>query len=257
MISVSGVPPDYFNESGQRWGTPVYRWEKLKEQGYEWWVKRINKNLQWYDLLRLDHFRAFAAYWSVPTEEGTAINGKWIDGPGEDFFQTLLTTMPGLPLVAEDLGEIDEKVYKLKDRFALPGMKVLQFAFGDDMAQSAHIPHHHTREYFVYTGTHDNNTTLGWLRQDAGEAAIRNLKSYLGSDINEKKVVHQMIKIALASVCRWAIIPIQDWFNMDEGSRMNKPADGGDNWRWQLPGDLFRNIPVKKIKKWTRFYDRV
>jgi malto-oligosyltrehalose synthase/4-alpha-glucanotransferase len=258
MNNVSGVPPDYFNEKGQRWGTPVYNWDKLKERHYDWWVKRIGKNLQWYDQLRLDHFRAFAAYWAVPTEEDTAINGEWIDGPDADFFENLLTAIPNLPLVAEDLGEIDDKVYALKDRFALPGMKVLQFAFGDDIAESGHVPHLHAPNYVVYTGTHDNNTMRGWFRHDAGKTAIKNLKKYTGVDVKEKNVATTVIRLALASVCKFAVIPLQDWLGLDEKSRMNNPAgESGTNWKWQLTDDEFSDIPVSKIKKWTALFGRI
>jgi malto-oligosyltrehalose synthase/4-alpha-glucanotransferase len=258
MINVSGVPPDYFNDNGQRWGTPVYNWQKLKEQDYGWWIKRIKKNLQWFDLLRLDHFRAFAAYWAVPANEDTAINGKWINGPGSDFFQTLLSTIPDLPLVAEDLGDIDEKVHQLKDEFALPGMRVLQFAFGDDIAQSDYILHHHAPNDIVYTGTHDNNTTLGWFRQDAGKTVAKNLKRYTGIDVNEKNIAHAMIRMAFASVCNIAIIPLQDWLKLDEQSRMNTPAgENVTNWKWQLTDDELADIPVGKMKKWTVLFDRV
>ncbi|MFD0764371.1 malto-oligosyltrehalose synthase [Mucilaginibacter lutimaris] len=258
MINVSGVPPDYFNSNGQRWGTPVYNWQKLKEQGYDWWLKRIKKNLQWFDLLRLDHFRAFADYWAVPANEDTAINGKWLNGPGSDFFKTLLAAIPNLPLVAEDLGDIDEKVHQLKDEFALPGMKVLQFAFGDNIAQSDYIPHHHTPNDIVYTGTHDNNTTLGWFRQDADKTVIKNLKRYAGIDVKERNIVNTIIRMALGSVCNTAIIPLQDWFKLDEQSRMNTPAgEDGTNWKWQLSESNFNNIPIKKMKKWAALFDRV
>ncbi|TSD65015.1 malto-oligosyltrehalose synthase [Inquilinus sp. KBS0705] len=258
MINVSGVPPDYFNSNGQRWGMPVYNWKKLKEQKYEWWVNRIKKNLQWYDMLRLDHFRAFAAYWAVPAQEETAINGEWINGPGEGLFNTLLAALPNLPLVAEDLGEIDDDVYALKDKFALPGMKVLQFAFGDDMAQSGHILHHHTPGQLVYTGTHDNNTTLGWFRHDAGKKAIKNLEKYSRGDISEKNVAKTMIRLAMASVCNCTIVPLQDWLGMDERSRMNTPAgESGNNWRWQLMEDELTNIPLGKMRKLAVFFDRI
>jgi malto-oligosyltrehalose synthase/4-alpha-glucanotransferase len=258
MVNVSGVPPDYFNDNGQRWGTPVYNWQKLKQQGYAWWIKRIKKNLQWFDLLRLDHFRAFAAYWAVPATEDTAINGNWMNGPGSDFFQTLSSAMPGLPLVAEDLGDIDEQVHQLKNEFALPGMRVLQFAFGDDIAKSDYIPHHHAPNDIVYTGTHDNNTTLGWFRQDAGKSTIKNLKRYTGIDVNENNIAYTMIKMALASVCHTAIIPLQDWLKLDEQRRMNTPAgENGTNWTWQLTEDDFDNIPLGKMKKWTVLFDRI
>lgn len=258
MINVSGVPPDYFNDQGQRWGTPVYNWQKLKEQGYAWWIMRVKKNLQWYDRLRLDHFRAFADYWCVPAHEETAINGKWMDGPGSDFFKKLSATVPDLPLVAEDLGDIDEKVHQLKDEFSLPGMRVLQFAFGDNMPQSDYIPHHHNPIDIVYTGTHDNNTTLGWFRQDADKTTIKNIKRYTKIRVKEKNIAPTMTRIALASVCNTAIIPLQDWLKLNEQSRMNTPAgQDGTNWKWQLSESDLTRLPINKMKKWTALYDRI
>jgi malto-oligosyltrehalose synthase/4-alpha-glucanotransferase len=256
LKSVCGVPPDYFNEDGQRWGMPVFKWDKLKATNYDWWMKRIRKNLEWYDLLRLDHFRAFAAYWEIPAEEKTAVNGKWITGPGSDFFNALKKEFGKLPFVAEDLGEIDEAVYNLREDFNLPGMKVLQFAFGDGMPQSAYAPHHHAEDYFVYTGTHDNNTTLGWYRKDADASVRKQLKKYTGVKITEKNINRVLIKAAFSSVCKTAIIPIQDWLNLDENSRMNTPAGNGENWTWRLTGEQLANIPEKKIRKWTLLYDR-
>ncbi|MBB5394762.1 malto-oligosyltrehalose synthase [Mucilaginibacter sp. AK015] len=257
MVSVSGVPPDYFNQNGQRWGTPVYNWQKLKEQGYKWWIDRIAKNLQWYDTLRLDHFRAFSAYWDVPADEETAINGKWLDGPGSDFFSTIKKTFTDLPFVAEDLGEIDEPVYALKDQFCLPGMKVLQFAFGHDIAKSGYAPHHHAPNNFVYTGTHDNNTTLGWLQNDADKITFKNLKKYMGIKVNKKNICKTLIRAAFSSVCDTAIIPMQDWLNLPEDARMNTPAGTGVNWAWKLTADSFDNIPIRKMKDWAVIFDRI
>jgi malto-oligosyltrehalose synthase/4-alpha-glucanotransferase len=256
MNSVSGVPPDYFNEDGQRWGMPTFNWAKLKKSNYDWWVKRIAKNLRWYDLLRLDHFRAFAAYWSIPVDDKTAVGGKWISGPGSDFFHVLKPKFNELPFIAEDLGDIDETVCQLASEFDLPGMKVLQFAFGDDIQQSAYIPHHHSENYFVYTGTHDNNTTLGWYKNDADAAVHQNLKRYTGINVTSKNVNEALIKIAFASVCKTAIIPIQDWLKLDENSRMNIPAIEGGNWTWRLTNKQFAKYPVEKIKTWTEFYNR-
>jgi malto-oligosyltrehalose synthase/4-alpha-glucanotransferase len=257
MISVSGVPPDYFNADGQRWGMPIYKWDKLKETNYDWWVKRISKNLKWYDLLRLDHFRAFAAYWDIPAEDKTAINGEWVVGSRDDFFNVLKDTFKKLPFIAEDLGDIDEPVHKLMDEFDLPGMKVMQFAFGDDMPQSAYAPHHHIQNSFVYTGTHDNNTTLGWYLNDAGSTAQKNIERYTGLKVNKKNINKALIKTTLASVCKTAIIPIQDWLNLDETARMNTPAGEGSNWTWRLTNKLLEKYPTKRIKKWMIMYDRL
>ncbi|RFZ85052.1 malto-oligosyltrehalose synthase [Mucilaginibacter terrenus] len=256
MNHVSGVPPDFFNADGQRWGMPIFKWDKLKELNYDWWLKRIRKTLEWYDLLRLDHFRAFSAYWSIPATDETAVNGEWIEGPAVDFFNALKQEFGSLPFVAEDLGDIDQPVYDLKDGFGLPGMKVLQFSFGDDVAQSAYAPHHHAENYFVYTGTHDNNTTLGWFDKDADSAVPKNLSRYTGIKVSSKNINKVFIKMALASVCKTAIIPVQDWLNLDEQSRMNTPAGEGSNWTWRLTDELLAKFPVNKIKKWTTLYNR-
>ncbi|RYU92178.1 malto-oligosyltrehalose synthase [Mucilaginibacter terrigena] len=254
--SIAGVPPDYFNENGQRWGMPIFNWDKLKATGYHWWIERIRKNLEWYDMLRLDHFRAFAAYWEIAAEEETAINGKWVAGPGADLFNALKTEFGKIPFVAEDLGDIDEAVHALRNEFELPGMKVLQFAFGDDMPQSAYIPHHHAENYLVYTGTHDNNTTLGWFRGDTDATVRKNLKKYLGVKVTDKNISKILIKTALASTCKTAIIPMQDWLNLDESARMNMPAGEGDNWTWRLTSLQLATLPEKRISKWLRSYNR-
>lgn len=253
---VAGVPPDYFNEQGQRWGMPVFNWDKLKETNYDWWLKRISKNLEWYDLLRLDHFRAFSSYWEIPANEETAINGRWVPGPGSDFFTALKAEFGKLPFVAEDLGDINEAVYQLRDEFNLPGMKVLQFAFGDDMPASAYIPHHHADNYFVYTGTHDNNTTLGWYRKDADDTIKKNLKKYTGTKITEQNINKVFTKMALASVCKTAIIPVQDLLGLDETSRMNLPAAATGNWTWRLTKKQLKEFPRKKLLKWTLMFNR-
>jgi malto-oligosyltrehalose synthase/4-alpha-glucanotransferase len=257
MISVSGVPPDYFNADGQRWGMPVFNWERLKETNYNWWITRIKKNLEWYDLLRLDHFRAFSAYWDIPGTDDTAVNGTWVTGPGCDLFDALKNEFGVLPFVAEDLGDIDDNVIQLINNFKLPGMKVLQFAFGDDMSQSPYVPHHHTENSFVYTGTHDNNTTLGWFHTDAGKTVVKNLKRYTGIKVNAKNINKVLIKIVLASVGKTAIIPIQDWLDLDEKSRMNTPAGDGENWTWSLTNKLLKTFPLKRAKKLMRLYNRV
>lgn len=251
MLGVAGVPPDYFNADGQLWGMPVFCWDKLKQQNYNWWVQRIKKNMELFDVLRLDHFRAFAAYWEVPSGETTAINGKWQQGPGNHFFETLKAELGDLPLVAEDLGDIDDTVYQLRNDFNLPGMKVLQFAFGDNMPQSPYIPHNYTENYVVYTGTHDNNTTIGWFRQDAGKPEKRRLADYTGIKIKPGNVHEAMIRLAMNSVANTCIIPVQDLLGLDEESRMNIPASSSKNWLWRLkPGQLGQK-DIKKLLKWT------
>jgi len=254
-IGMAGVPPDAFSEDGQLWGMPVFRWEEHRKTGYEWWIRRLQKNTELFDLVRLDHFRAFAAWWEVPAGAATAKEGKWIKGPGAHFFTALKAALGELPFIAEDLGDIDEDVYRLRDRFALPGMKVLQFAFGDEVGESTHSPHNHTANHFVYTGTHDNNTTRGWWRSES--AAVRaSLQQYATPGIDEANVAFVLCKMAYASVANVAIIPVQDLLCLDETARMNQPSSTRGNWGWrlrpfQLPEDLKQNLLL-----WSKLYRR-
>ncbi|WP_083936540.1 malto-oligosyltrehalose synthase [Arcticibacter svalbardensis] len=190
ILGVAGVPPDYFNNNGQLWGMPVFRWDVLKKLNYDWWINRIKKNTELFDLIRFDHFRAFSSYWEVPAQELTARNGQWKPGPGRAFFDAVEQTLGKVPFIAEDLGDIDQPVYELRDAFNLPGMKVLQFAFGDDMPQSLNSPHLFEENFFVYTGTHDNNTMVGWYKENADKTIKQNLNSYLGKKIGSKKCAH-------------------------------------------------------------------
>ncbi len=256
MIGVAGVPPDYFNAEGQLWGMPVFRWDDLKKTNYDWWLQRIRKNLELFDELRLDHFRAFADYWEVPSAEKTAINGEWKTGPGSDFFNVIKKEFGKLPFVAEDLGEITPEVYALRDEFALPGMKVLQFAFGDDMPQSIHIPHNYPQNCYAYTGTHDNNTLVGWFENDADAQNLKRLKQYAGSKISAENINFLLIRMLYASVAKTVIVPMQDILGEDERSRMNTPASAALNWSWQLlPGKLNKQLQ-KKLKKMALLYNR-
>src|SRR5437764_4399737 len=175
---IAGVPPDAFSDDGQLWGMPVFKWDVLKEQNYNWWIERLRRNMELFDLVRLDHFRAFSSYWEVPAGESTARNGSWRPGPASDFFEAVQKELGSLPFVAEDLGEIDDPVYQLRDEFSLPGMKVLQFAFGTDMPRSVHIPHNYDPNFIVYTGTHDNNTTRGWFTTEADDQTRASLEAY-------------------------------------------------------------------------------
>ncbi|MGI4750417.1 MAG: malto-oligosyltrehalose synthase [Janthinobacterium lividum] len=255
-IGVAGVPPDYFNADGQLWGMPVFRWEVLKQTNYAWWVQRIRKNLELFDVLRLDHFRAFANYWEVPASEKTAINGQWKAGPGSEFFKVLQKEIGNLPFVAEDLGEITPEVYALRDEFELPGMKVLQFAFGDNWAQSIHIPHNYPLNCFAYTGTHDNNTSVGWFGKDADKKSIKQLKLYANTKITAGNVNWELIRLAYASVAKTVIVPMQDVLGEDEKSRMNTPASTDQNWSWRmLPGKADKLLQ-KKIKKMALLFNR-
>ena len=256
LKGIAGVPPDYFNEGGQLWGMPVFRWEILKKQKYEWWIHRIRKNLEFYDLLRLDHFRAFSAFWEVPEGETTAIKGNWKPGPGVDFFNTLKKEIGELPFVAEDLGDIDEAVYSLRDKFKLPGMKVLQFAFGDNLPGSDYAPHNYTSDFFVYSGTHDNNTIKAWFKEDITPSIKKQIKEYTGIKIKKANIHKVIIRLAFASVAKTAIIPLQDHLGLGAFARMNQPATITGNWLWRLKPQQLTPTSGERLRTWTRLYRR-
>jgi malto-oligosyltrehalose synthase/4-alpha-glucanotransferase len=255
-IAMAGVPPDAFSDEGQLWGMPVFKWEVLKQRNYDWWIRRLKKNAELFDIVRLDHFRAFDEYWEVPAGETTAQKGEWKPGPGNDFFETVKKELGELPFIAEDLGEITPTVYRVRDAFHLPGMKVLQFAFGSDMPLSTHIPHHYQQNFIAYTGTHDNNTTVGWYRTEASDETKKRLFQYLGKDGNENEIHKEMARLAYASVAKIAILPLQDILGLDENSRMNKPSSTENNWAWRLtPGQL--GLEAENwLKELTAIYDR-
>ncbi|MBB1286362.1 malto-oligosyltrehalose synthase [Flavisolibacter sp. BT320] len=253
---MAGVPPDAFSDDGQLWGMPVFRWDVMKETGYAWWIERLRKNVELFDLVRLDHFRAFAAYWEVPEGEQTAKNGKWIPGPGADFFQAVEMALGDLPFVAEDLGDIDADVLNLRDAFRLPGMKVLQFAFGGDMPHSDYIPHNYEKNFLVYSGTHDNNTTVGWFRTEAGEDVKQRIRQYTGADVQEGNVHHFFARMAYGSVASISILPVQDILGLDESARMNVPSSAQNNWSWRLTPGQINASTEKLLLEWTRVYNR-
>jgi malto-oligosyltrehalose synthase/4-alpha-glucanotransferase len=253
---MAGVPPDAFSADGQLWGMPVFKWDVLKERNYNWWIERLKKNIELFDIVRLDHFRAFDEYWEVPAEETTAKNGQWKQCPGKDFFETVQKELGELPFIAEDLGEITPGVYQLRDDFRLPGMKVLQFAFGGDMPHSPHISHHHEQNFIIYTGTHDNNTTVGWFKTEADEEMKRRMNQYIGQSVGENEVHREMGRLAYSSVGKIVILPMQDVLGLDEASRMNKPSSTENNWNWRLvPGQLSANAE-SQLKEWVYLYDR-
>lgn len=231
--TVAGVPPDYFSETGQRWGNPHYRWDRMAEQGYEWWLRRIEWALNGLDALRIDHFRAFEAYWSIPVDEPTAIGGHWEPGPGAAFFEALLNRFGELPLLAEDLGVITPQVTALREQFGLPGMKILQFAF-DGGPDNPYLPEHHVERGVVYTGTHDNDTTLGWFEGLSPPDQERVLQR-LGA--TPKAMPGALIRTALESCARLAVIPMQDALELDGGHRMNTPSTTEGNWAWRFDWD--------------------
>ncbi|TCJ19154.1 malto-oligosyltrehalose synthase [Flaviaesturariibacter flavus] len=255
-LGLAGVPPDAFSADGQLWGMPVFDWAALRRREYDWWIARLHRNLELFDIVRLDHFRAFAAYWEVPADAETAREGQWVEGPGAHFFETVKEQLGDLPFVAEDLGDIDAAVLQLRDRFSLPGMKVLQFAFGEDLSASPHIPHNYDTRFFVYTGTHDNNSTRGWWRTEADVATRARLRRYAGHVPDESSVAETLCRMALSSVAQTCILPVQDLLGLDEGSRMNTPASAGGNWGWRLtPGQLQKDIG-RRLRSWTELYNR-
>ncbi|WP_295767063.1 malto-oligosyltrehalose synthase [uncultured Mucilaginibacter sp.] len=256
MAGVAGVPPDYFNADGQLWGMPVYRWDVMKARGYDWWIKRLKKNMELFDLIRLDHFRAFSAYWEVPAGDDTAKNGKWKTGPGNDFFNAVKDALGKLPFVAEDLGEIDEPVFKLRDEFEMPGMKILQFAFGDNVAASLYIPHNYQENYLVYTGTHDNNTTVGWFNEDVTKDIKKQIEQYTGQSVKSKNIHDVLARQAYASTAKIAILPMQDVIGADASSRMNNPSSLKNNWMWRLTETIDENTEGKLLS-WVRLYNRM
>ncbi|NCD69902.1 malto-oligosyltrehalose synthase [Mucilaginibacter agri] len=256
MAGIAGVPPDYFNADGQLWGMPVYRWKALKQDGFQWWINRLRKNMELFDLLRLDHFRAFSAYWEVPAGEKTARNGRWMQGPGPDFFKRMQQALGSLPFVAEDLGDVDAPVFELRDEFEMPGMKVLQFAFGEGMEQSIYIPHNYDTNFLVYTGTHDNNTTVGWYNTNIDKQTIERLKAYTDKPVKSKNIHKILTKMAYASTAKVAIIPMQDVLGLDEKSRMNNPAHAENNWLWRLLPKLVEDDTVANLLKLVKIYNR-
>lgn len=254
--SMAGVPPDYFNANGQQWGMPIFDWGQHKENNYQWWIQRIRRNLLLFDRVRLDHFRAFSAYWSIPATAETAAEGEWVAGPGNDLFAILQSEFENMPFIAEDLGDIDDKVYNLRDNYKLPGMKVLQFAFGADMSKSPHIPHNYDKNFVVYTGTHDNNTTVGWFKQELDEASRKRIQAYVASTVYARNIADMLIKTACASIAETVIIPMQDVLSLGRKHRMNTPASTADNWTWRMLPAAFRSQIIEKLKSYNRIYNR-
>jgi len=253
---VAGVPPDYFSKTGQRWGNPVYRWNIIRKNDYQWWIKRMDHNLKLFDMMRLDHFRGFVGYWEIPADEKTAINGKWRKAPANDFFTTLVKRFNLLPIIAEDLGVITPDVINVIKRFSFPGMKLLLFAFGDDFPQSSHLPHNHTQNSVVYTGTHDNNTVRGWWRSEASPESRKRFFKYIGKEVEEESIHREFIRLAMMSVANICIIPMQDVLGLGEDAKMNRPAKTEGNWQWRLKPDQINPSLLEKLKEITETYGR-
>jgi len=251
-IHVAGVPPDYFSPTGQRWGNPLYRWDVLERQGFDWWVKRIRRACELYDIVRLDHFRGFEAYWSIPAGEETAVKGKWIKSPGKELFEALEAALGPLPLVAEDLGLITPEVDALRLERGMPGMKVAQFGFSSKGAH-IHLPHRFTSETVAYTGTHDNNTTQGWWKT-ASATERASLESYLGP-VNDHPV-WPLIRAVEASVAQVAVVPAQDLLELDEKARMNTPSVAAGNWSWRVPEGVWTPELASRLAAIAEITDR-
>ncbi len=250
---VAGVPPDYFSPTGQLWGNPLYRWDAMAASSYAWWVRRIKSTLNLVDVLRIDHFRGFVANWEVPAGEPTAVKGRWVKGPGAGLFQALQNALGRLPLVAEDLGVITPEVVALRDQFALPGMKVLQFAFGSGPTNE-HLPHNHKRNSLVYTGTHDNDTTLGFFASKEASADLAYAARYMRSDGRE--IVWDVIRAAWASVAHTAIAPLQDVLSLGSEARFNFPSRPSGNWGWRFAEGAFTEDLQKRLADLTWLYGR-
>lgn len=262
-IVVAGVPPDYFSKTGQLWGNPIYDWNAMRATGFRWWVDRLRATLQTVDILRIDHFRGFAACWEVPAQDKTAERGQWVDVPGRELFITLRTAFGEMPIIAEDLGVITPDVEALRDDFGFPGMRVLQFAFRGD-SKTIDLPHNYVRNCVVYTGTHDNDTTVGWFNSKAGAGSTRNAQeiererayclAYLNSD--GQQIHWDMIRAAWASIANTAVVPLQDLLGLGSRARMNLPASEQGNWQWRFRSGALTSKISDRLREITRLYGR-
>lgn len=260
---VAGVPPDHFSKTGQLWGNPLYDWERIRADNFNWWTERMRAALRLFDIVRIDHFRGFAACWEVPAVDETAENGQWVDVPGRELFDALKNRLGEMPVIAEDLGTITPDVHALRDKLGFPGMRVLQFAFGGD-PRDTHLPHNYDQNTVVYTGTHDNDTVIGWFNREAGEGSTQNAAQierehklclkYLNTD--GEQINWDFIRAALASVADIAIIQLQDVLGLDSSARMNVPASEEGNWGWRFkPGALTEELSGR-LKNMTELYGR-
>jgi 4-alpha-glucanotransferase len=253
---VAGVPPDYFSETGQRWGNPIYNWEEIKRNNFDWWTDRLSRNLKLFDIVRIDHFRGLVAFWQVPAEEKTAIIGDWIKAPTDALFNRLKQACPKFNVIAEDLGLINDDVVKALERYDLPRMKVLQFAFNADLGKNPFLPHNYPENCVVYSGTHDNNTSVGWHRCDATDHEKWQIGAYIKYNVTEENVHTALIELALTSRANVAIIPVQDILGLDERARLNTPGTTINNWNWRLlPGQLAQEI-IDQLSSLTRSCNR-
>lgn len=249
---VAGVPPDYFSETGQRWGNPLYRWDKHSDENFLWWQQRVQTQLELFDIIRIDHFRGFEACWEIPASCETAIDGEWVKAPGDALFAQLTKFFGELPLVAEDLGIITDEVTALREKYAMPGMKILQFAFGDD-ASNPYLPHQHTHDSVSYTGTHDNNTTVGWFEELDDKTKTR-VYEYLGG--SQETIPWLLIRASLASVSQLSVLPMQDILALGGEHRMNVPGTTEGNWSWKFDWDMVEETCSLRLKNLNELYGR-
>jgi len=254
---VAGVPPDYFSATGQLWGNPVYDWRRLEETDFAWWMQRMKHNLLLFDFVRIDHFRGLVAYWEIPAGHPNAMRGKWVTVPHEAFFGELLRQIPFAAIFVEDLGYITADVREVVARYNFPRMSVLQFGFGGDPARNPYLPHNYAENSIVYTGTHDNNTTRGWFEKDLKAEDRRRLFDYLGCRFPAAEISLELMRAALRSVAKIAIVPMQDVLGLGAEARMNVPAGPDGNWRWRMrPGRTDARL-AEKLRKLTWTYGRV
>jgi 4-alpha-glucanotransferase len=255
-IVVAGVPPDYFSETGQLWGNPVYRWDVLRNSDYEWWARRIAASLRIADFVRVDHFRGFVSYWEIPVTETKANNGRWVEAPAMDFFTHLSRRFPYLPIIAEDLGLITQDVKDVMHRFGFPGMKILLFAFGPDMPHNPYIPHNLPKNCVAYTGTHDNNTAKGWFDQDASQDDKQRLFRYLGREVSADEMPWELIRLLMMSAADTVILPLQDILGLGPDARMNTPATNECNWAWRFRSDQLTPDVASRLREITETHAR-
>lgn len=251
--SVAGVPPDYFSSTGQLWGNPLYNWDLLEQRGYDWWICRFRQMFDMFDTVRIDHFRGFEAAWHVPAREKTAKRGEWVPGPGRGLFDAVRAALGNLSIIAEDLGVITPAVVELRDRYAFPGMKILQFAFGSD-SDNPYLPHNHIRNCVVYTGTHDNNTTRGWY-DDLSPVQRQEVRKYIGC--TEEDIPAGMLRLAFMSVADTIIIPFQDLLGLSGDSRMNIPGTIGNNWEWRFSWGMIPRCLGHELREIVKRYGRL
>ena len=259
-LVVAGVPPDYFSETGQLWGNPIYDWGRMRADGFKWWIDRVRAALKMFDIVRLDHFRGFAACWEIPAGEKTAERGQWVEAPGRELFSAVKESLGDLPIIAEDLGVITPEVEALRDEFGFPGMRVLQFAFGDDTSNT-NLPHNFQQNVVVYTGTHDNDTAVGWFNikhstsdVTQSEREKESCLEYLRSD--GKEINWDLIRAALASVANTALVPLQDVLGLGSEARMNLPSSKEGNWNWRVKSEALTDEVAERLRQMTELYGR-